>query len=74
VINADPFGSDAFMQDYKLFWIDGPRPVMRMDDFKARSDREALSIARGLERKANCQLWNGDRLVATVRLREATPA
>jgi hypothetical protein len=62
------------MQDYKLFWIDAARPVMRMDDFKARSDEEALSIARALERRANCQLWNGDRLVATVRPRETTPA
>jgi hypothetical protein len=59
------------MQDYRLFWSDNRRRIMRTDDFKAASDEDALSIARALEREAHCQLWSGDRLVATVSPGEA---
>ena len=54
------------MRDYRLFWADGERRVMRMNDFTAQSDEEALCIARALDKKAICELWTGDRLVGTV--------
>lgn len=54
------------MHDYRLFSISDAPLAMRMDDFEASSDEDAVRIARAMEKKGHCELWNGDRMVATI--------
>ena len=54
------------MRDYKLYCLDGTRRIQRAADvISAKSDQDAIDIARGLDMPIACELWQGERLVAT---------
>ena len=55
------------MRDYKLYCLDGTKRIQRAADvISARSDEDAIDIARGLDMPMACELWQGRRLVATI--------
>jgi hypothetical protein len=55
------------MRDYKLYCLDGTRRIQRAADvISAKSDQDAIDIARGLDMPMPCELWQGRRLVATI--------
>jgi hypothetical protein len=54
------------MAHYKLYCLEDAKPIMRTEDFEAQSDEEAITIARTMKKKVNCELWSLDRLVARI--------
>ena len=55
------------MADYRLYCLDRGKKISRAADWiEARSDDEALVIARAMKLPINCELWHRDRLVAEI--------
>jgi hypothetical protein len=55
------------MQDYRLYCLDGVKRIARAADvISAPSDEDAVAAARGLGKPTACEIWQGQRLVATI--------
>ena len=55
------------MQNYRLYCLDGAKRIARAADvIRAESDEEAVAAARELGKPMACEIWHGQRLVATV--------
>jgi hypothetical protein len=55
------------MAEYRLYCSDGRGKVWVDDEIVAESDEEAIAIAKGIDNIAQCELWAGDRLVASIK-------
>lgn len=66
VVSFAPVAAGRKPMDYRLYSHDGSRMIMHIDDFEARSDLEAIRIARSMKKSINCELWSLDRLVARI--------
>lgn len=53
------------MSDYRLYCLDDAGR-MHAEDFAARSDGEAISVARSMKKPVNCELWSLDRFIALI--------
>jgi len=53
------------MARYFIFCMDG-ETILDQFDFEADDDAEALALLRLRREKVECDLWCGDRLVATI--------
>ncbi len=55
------------MSDYRLYCLDGAKRIQRAADvISASSDKEAIALARALNKPTACEIWQGRRLVATL--------
>jgi hypothetical protein len=54
------------MPDYRLYCLDGANKINRAEWLDAKSDEDAIMIARSLEEPVDCELWSGTRLVARI--------
>lgn len=55
------------MPDYKLYCLDGAKRIQRAADvIRASSDEAAIAQVRALEMPSACEIWQGERLVATI--------
>ncbi len=54
------------MTTYRIFCMDGLE-IIESADVDADDDREALSLLALRAEVADCELWDGDRLVATIK-------
>jgi len=52
--------------DYRLYCQDADRLVARAEWIQAKSDDEAIAFARAEKLGVDCELWQGNRLVAQV--------
>ena len=53
------------MGNYRLYSVDGAGKIIRMELLCARSDDEAVDLARALKKGA-CEVWNRTKLVQTI--------
>jgi hypothetical protein len=51
---------------YRLYCLGGDGNITRSDWIDALSDDEAIAIARGMEKSVDCEIWEGNRLVARI--------
>jgi len=56
----------ATMPDYRLYCLDGANKISRAEWIDAKSDEDAIMIARSHEKPVTCELWLGKRLVARI--------
>jgi hypothetical protein len=56
----------ATMPDYRLYCLDGANKISRAEWIDAKSDEDAIVIARSHEKPVNCELWLSNRLVARI--------
>ncbi|MEO8547259.1 MAG: hypothetical protein ABI422_02715 [Sphingomicrobium sp.] len=55
------------MSDYKLYCLDGAKRIQRAAEvISAKSDKEAIAQAKALDKPMACEIWHGQRLVATI--------
>jgi hypothetical protein len=54
------------MPEYRLYCLDGANKISRAEWIDAKSDEDAIMIARSQEKPVNCELWLGARLVARI--------
>lgn len=54
------------MNIYRLYFVDGAGKIMSAEMLNARSDDEALNLARALNSDCNCELWKRNSFVATI--------
>ena len=55
------------MADYKLFCFDGAGKLWVDDWISADSDEKAVAAARAIRDAVKCEVWQRDRLVATIQ-------
>ena len=55
------------MANYRLYCADGRGKVWVDDKIVADSDAEAVEIARAMDNLVQCELWEGSRLVASIK-------
>jgi hypothetical protein len=54
------------MAGYRLYGLDGVRKVASAEWFEADDDQAAVAAAREKMDGHDCELWQGDRLVARL--------
>ena len=55
------------MADYKLYCLDGARRIQHAAEvIRATGDEDAVAQAKALDMPSACELWHGNRLVATI--------
>lgn len=62
---------------YRIYRLDRVRHVVEVEWVLAPSDREAIAAARAMAGSGRCEVWLGERLVATVDAQtapESSPA
>lgn len=53
-------------RDYRIFRLDRVRQVVEVDWGTFENDREAIAAARALPSSGRREVWQGERLVATI--------
>ena len=54
------------MRDYRLYCLDGVGKFTAAETILADSDNEAIELARTKKLEVKCELWERNRLVATI--------
>ena len=54
------------MAGYRLYTMDGAGRITSADWIDAPTDADAVAAARAMKPSTKCELWNQDRLVATI--------
>jgi hypothetical protein len=52
--------------NYRVYRLDRANHVLEVEWLTAASDEQAVAAARVLKRADKCEIWQGERLVATV--------
>ena len=60
------------MPNYRLFCLNGPERVIKVDEFTAKDDDAAIAVARSMNLAFERQLWKRDRLIAKLPALERT--
>jgi hypothetical protein len=60
------FGLEQKVSVYKLYCYDGAGNIWVADWIEAASDEEAVAAARLMKAAVKCEVWQQDRLVATL--------
>lgn len=60
------------MPSYRLFCLDGSERTIKVDEFSAKDDDEAIAVARSMDGAFDRQLWKRDRLIAKLPALERT--
>jgi hypothetical protein len=59
------------MPEYRLYCLDGANKITRAEEINAKSDEDAIMIARSRKMPVKCELWYRDRLVARIAAHRA---
>jgi hypothetical protein len=54
------------MHAYRLYCLNESGGIMKAEEIHAGNDAEAISLAHAAKKPVSCELWDRDRLVATV--------
>ena len=61
------------MPAYKVYCLDGQgRLVSAAEIIEAQSDAEVVALMRSQKRAVRCDIWEGERFIATVRAHSAS--
>ena len=60
------------MPDYRLYCLDGTTHIANGEWFEAKNDDEAMAIVRVKKLSVNCEIWDRDRLVASIPARSVS--
>ena len=60
------------MPIYQLFCLNGSERTIKVDEFRAKDDDEAITVARAMDLGFERQLWKRDRLIAKLPALERT--
>jgi hypothetical protein len=52
--------------NYRVYRLDRANHVLDVEWMTAASDEQAVAAARALKRADKCEIWQGERLVATI--------
>ena len=55
------------MAHYRLYCLDDASKMESGDWIEAKNDDEAIVLARAMKLTINCEIWDGNRLVARIR-------
>lgn len=58
------------MADYRLYCLDGSRHISTGEWIAAKNDAEAIAFCRAKKLAVACELWDRNRLVATIPAHE----
>jgi hypothetical protein len=61
-----PFAWRVKALNYRLYCFDGAGKVWTGDCLSAGSDAEAIELAHCMDVGVKCEIWQGNRLVATI--------
>jgi hypothetical protein len=65
-IFSSPEGVLSDSPDYRLYCLGGDGKITAADWIDAESDEAAIAVAREMKKSVDCEIWNGNRLVARV--------
>lgn len=54
------------MAYYRLYCLSGDGRISAAEEIEAATDDEAIVLARRMEKPTTCELWQRDKLVATI--------
>lgn len=54
------------MSAYRLYAFNGERSISSVTEIHAKNDEDAIMIARAQKSHVTSELWDRDRLVATI--------
>jgi hypothetical protein len=54
------------MKTYRLYFVDSAGKITSAEMLNAKSDDEAVNLARALNSDCICELWNRNSFVATI--------
>ena len=54
------------MADYRLYCLDGVNKITSAEWIDAKTDGDAIMIARSLKKSVDCELWCRGRLIARI--------
>ena len=54
------------LQIYRVYCFDAAQVRLSTDEIKAASDEEAIALAEAQGFGSQCEIWQGDRLVAEL--------
>ncbi len=60
------------MPNYRLFCLNGLERTIKVDEFRAKDDDEAIAVARSMDVAFHRQLWKRGRLIAKFPALERT--
>ena len=60
------------MIDYRVYCLDGRGKFQSAEWVPAHSDDEAIGLVRAMQTPMHCEVWDGNRLVATMPAHVAT--
>lgn len=60
------------MPNYRLFCLNGLERTIKVDEFRAKGDDEAVAVARSMDSAFDRQLWKRGRLIAKLPALERT--
>jgi hypothetical protein len=60
------------MPNYRLYCYDGADKVWSAEWLQAASDEEAIATAQRMDVGIKCEVWEGQRLVATIERQSKT--
>jgi len=66
VLAGHDFRERKGMGDYRLYCLNGVGKFTKAHDIAAKNDDEALALARQMKLPVKCELWERDRMVATL--------
>jgi len=58
------------MAEYRIYHVDGTGKITAGEWFEARSDDEAIVLARSKRHSVGTEVWNGNRMVAQIAARK----
>lgn len=54
------------MTEYRLYCLDGVGKITHAEWLEAKSDDEAIILARARKLPVRCELWHGNRRIAEI--------
>ncbi|MFP5328631.1 MAG: hypothetical protein ACLGHC_00625 [Alphaproteobacteria bacterium] len=51
---------------FRIYFLDGAKHIVRVEEFRARSEQEAVAAAQEASPFMQCEVWEGNQLIAQV--------
>jgi hypothetical protein len=54
------------MAEYRLYCLNGVNKITDAEWLEAKSDADAIVVARSLKKQTECELWRGDHCIGRI--------
>jgi len=54
------------MVEYRLYCLNGVNKITSAEWLEAKSDADAIIVARSLKKPSECELWRGDHRICRI--------